>query len=206
MKILIGTPIHICKNYAMERWLENVSKVQAKTPADLLMIDNSPGPDYVERVKSYCVKYGIENYEIEHLELDSQKLSSDMRINVAQETLRRKILTNDYDAWFSWESDQLIPANTLDELMRLMDMGNYAMALSNCWARYDDSQLMTDMGCTLIKRVCLERACFLPERNGSISLNESDRYRSTFKQRVLMAGGNYIEIFGIITPIYHLDK
>jgi len=85
LKVLIGTPIHICKDYAMERWLENVSKLSY--PANLLMIDNSPNPDYIERVREYCEKYNIKNYKIEHLALD-QKLSSDMRINVAQEVLR----------------------------------------------------------------------------------------------------------------------
>ncbi len=205
MRILIGTPIHICKDYAMERWLKNVAKLQQQTPADLFLVDNSPGLEYVEKVKGYCEKYGVGNYKIEHLELD-QKLNSDMRINVAQEVIRRKILSSDHDTWFSWECDQLIPANALNELIRLMEAENYKMALHNCWARYDNNLPMTDMGCTLIKKECLEMACFLPERDGKISLNESDRYKSTFKQRVLKGGGNYIEAFGIITPIYHLDE
>ena len=41
MKILIGTPIHEVKDYAMERWLENVAKLQEVTPCDLLLVDNS---------------------------------------------------------------------------------------------------------------------------------------------------------------------
>ena len=50
MKILIGTPIHECKDYCMERWLKNVSKMEY--PADLLLVDNSPGLTYVEQVKN----------------------------------------------------------------------------------------------------------------------------------------------------------
>jgi len=55
MKILIGAPIHECKDYCMERWLKNVSKMEY--PADLLLVDNSPGLTYVEQVKDYCKKY-----------------------------------------------------------------------------------------------------------------------------------------------------
>src|SRR3989344_9317605 len=99
MKILIGTPIHISKDYCMEKWLENVSKLEY--PADFMMVDNSPvldpvrsktsakggssadqafqavrtsnGIDYVEKVKKYCAKYGITNYKIEHLELPPEQ-------------------------------------------------------------------------------------------------------------------------------------
>lgn len=187
----------------MERWLQNISKLEY--PADLLMVDNSPDLDYIEKAKGYCVKYGITNYKIEHLEI-SQELSSDMRINVAQEVLRRKILNSDYDAWFSWECDQIIPNNALNELIKLMETTNCKMALHNCWARFDSDLLMTDMGCTLIKKECLKKAWFLPERDGKISFNESDRYKSTFKERVLRSGGGFIEAFGVISPIYHLDN
>ena len=206
MKILIGTPIHQIKDYSMERWLENVSKLQLEYPADLLLVDNSPGLDYVEKVKGYCKNYGIKNYKIEHLELDQKKLSSDMRINVAQEVIRRKILSSDYDLWFSWECDQIIPNNTLGELIRLMEMANCAMILHNCWARWNSKELMTDMGCTLIKKECLEKSYFLPEADGNMSLNESDRFNSVFKDRVLKNGGSIIEAFGIINPIYHLNE
>jgi hypothetical protein len=43
MKVLIGTPIHQVKDYSMERWLANVRELRAHTPADLVLVDNSPG-------------------------------------------------------------------------------------------------------------------------------------------------------------------
>ena len=66
MKILIGTPIHQKKDYAIERWLENVSKLEY--PADLLMVDNSPGIEYMERAKGYCKRIGLKKYLIKHIE------------------------------------------------------------------------------------------------------------------------------------------
>ena len=206
MKILIGTPIHEVKDYSMERWLQNVSKLEY--PADLLIMDNSSGLDYVEKVKGYCAKYGIKNYKIEHLEI-SQKLEPDIRIEISQEMIRQYVLSHDYDAWFSWECDQIIPTNALDKLIRIMKAGDFMMVLPNCWARLNPALPSTDMGCTLIKRECLEKNDFLPERKDGISFDVSDRYMGMsmmFKERVLRDGGNCVEVYGIIDPIYHLDK
>ena len=118
MKILIGTPIHQVKDYAMERWLENVSKLEYQT--DLLLVDNSPGTDYVEKVKGYCAKYGITNYRIEHLEINPELSVSEI-IGRSTEIIRQEVLSHDYDAWFSWECDQLIPNNALRELIKMME-------------------------------------------------------------------------------------
>lgn len=203
MKVLIGTPIHICKDYCIERWLKNVSKLIY--PADFLMVDNSPGLDYLEKVKGYCTKYGVANYKIEHVEIDPA-IKGGMRIDVSEETIRRYVLSHNYDVWFSWECDQIIPTNALDELIRIMKAGNFMMVAHNCWWRESATSYCTDMGVTLIKRECLEKNWFLPQRNGNISLNESDRGEAWFKERVLKSGGNCVDVYGIINPIYHLKE
>lgn len=206
MKILIGTPVHECKDYCMERWLANVSKLEY--PADLLMVDNSPGTDYMERVRAYCVKCGIKNYTIEHLEI-GEKLGIDMRIEASQEIIRQYILSYDYDAWFSWECDQIIPTNALDKLIKIMKMGNFNMVVHNSWARWDTTIVNANMGVTLIRRECLEKNWFLPKKNGKISLDLSDGYdvnEAMFKKRVLRSEDKYIEVYGVIKPIYHLNE
>src|SRR3989344_6467868 len=96
MKILIGTPIHICKDYSMERWLENVSKLEY--PADFMMVDNSPGLDYIEKIKGYCAKYGIKNYKIEHLELLPEQGDGE-RVARSRGVIIQEILSHDYDGW-----------------------------------------------------------------------------------------------------------
>src|SRR3989344_1033770 len=101
MKVLIGTPINEVKDYAMERWLENVAKLQKVYPADLLMVDNSPGLEYVAKVKEYCAKYGIINYKIEHLEIGQWQPSAE-KIGRSREIIRQEFLSRDYEAWFSW--------------------------------------------------------------------------------------------------------
>ena len=205
MRVLIGTPIHEVKDYCMERWLKNVSRL--KYPADLLMVDNSPGTDYMKKVKRYCAKYGIKKYKIKHFDID-QDLGPDIRIERSQEIIRQYVLSHDIDAWFSWECDQIIPTDALDKLIKIMEDGKYMMVIHNCGARWDHTVLNTNMGVTLIKRKCLEKSWFLPKRNGKISLAISDSYDindpTIFKKRVLKNGGNYIEVFGAVKPIYHL--
>ena len=198
MRILIGTPIHEVKNYAIERWLANVS--QLEYPADLLMVDNSPGLKYMEKVKGYCAKYRLKNYKIHHFEID-QKLGPDIRIEASQEMLRQYVLSHDYDAWFSWECDQIIPPNALDKLIKLMAGGDYMMVVHNSWARWDSTILNTNMGITLITKECLEKCLFLPQKRGR-DVNDP----TVFKKRVLSSGGHYLEVFGVIKPIYHLDS
>src|SRR3989344_5552328 len=122
MKILIGTPIHAIKDYAMPRWLKNVAGLRKRTPADLLLVDNSPNLNYVEKVKEYCQKYGVENYKIKHFNFNQgiSRGKIEIRVQRAKEIIRREVLSQDYDAWFSWECDQIIPHNALEALIRIM--------------------------------------------------------------------------------------
>jgi hypothetical protein len=208
MKVLIGTPIHICKDYSMERWLENVSGLEY--PADFLMVDNSPGIEYMERVRGYCAKYGIKNYTLEHLEID-QQVGDCLRIDVSEEMIRQHLLSHDYDAWFSWECDQIIPTNALDKLVGMMEEGNFMMVNHNSWFRLSPGRFNTDMGCALIKRECmaLENNWFMPKRSGVISHSVADRWQDDdlwLWVRILKSGGNFINVYGAIDPIYHLDK
>lgn len=202
MKILIGTPIHQIKDYAMERWLENVSKLRLEYPADFLMVDNSPGFDYVEKVKGYCQKYTIKNYQIKHLEINQAQPPSE-RIGRSREIIRTEFLSKDYDAWFSWECDQIIPTYTLDRLTALMKTGNYMMIHPNSWAREIPGEPNATFGCCLIKRECLEKYGFLLEYPDMPDCWHGGEV--WFKKQVLKGGGNYIEVYGIINPIYHLN-
>jgi len=203
MKILIGTPIHQCKDYCMERWLENVAKLQKESPADLLMVDNSPGLDYVETVRGYCAKYGITNYKIEHLELPPEQ-RADERIGRSREAIRQEVLAKDYDAWFTWECDQIIPTNTLDELASIMEAGDYMMIYPNAWSRGITAEPDANFGIALIKRECLEKYGFLLEYPDMRPCwHDGDVW---FKKQVLAGGGNCLDVFGIINPIYHLRK
>lgn len=203
LKILIGTPIHQVKDYCMERWLANVAKLQKKSPADLLLVDNSPDLSYVEKVKGYCKKYGITNYKIEHLVIHQGQPVAE-RIGRCREIIRQEFLSKDYDAWFSWESDQIIPADALGKLVKIMSAGNYMMIHPNSWDRVLPGEPDANFGVCLIRRETLEKYGFLLEYPDMRDCWHGGE--AWFKKQVLKGGGNYIEVYGLIKPIYHLDK
>lgn len=189
----------------MERWIKNVTELTAITSADLFLVDNSPTPDYIEKVKGYCEKYGVKNYKIEHLEVD-QELGIDVRIEMSHEMIRQYILSSQaYDAWFSWECDVLIPADSLTKLIGLMEMGKFMMVAHNCWARDDSTKLNTDMGLTLIGEKCLKNNWLPPKIESQTGSDIYGLYENC-PERILKNGGNFIEVFGVITSIYHLSE
>lgn len=203
MKILIGTPIHEIKDYCMERWITNVAELQKASPADLLLVDNSPGFDYVEKVKGYCKKHGFSNYQIMHFEIQQGEPKGE-KVGRAREIIRQYVLSRGYDAWFSWESDQIIPTSTLSILSHVMEAGNYAMVHPGTWSKEVQLQPEVNFGVCLIQKQPLEKHGFLieyPNMSGSWLENEI-----MFKKHILKEGGSYIEVYGLIKPIYHLDK
>lgn len=204
-KILIGATIHICKDYSMKQWLQNVAKLQQQTPADFLMVDNSPSSDYIEKVKGYCAKYEIKNYRIIHIELPSGQGKFE-RIARSREIIRQEILSRDYDVWFTWDCDQIIPTNTLDKLVAIMKAGDYMMVNPNKWNREVPSDPNIDFGCSLIKRECLEKYGFILEFGTDPDMpNSWEPGEAWFRKQVLRGGGSYINVYGIINPIYHLN-
>ncbi|MBF8249474.1 MAG: hypothetical protein HW400_75 [Candidatus Levybacteria bacterium] len=213
MKILIGTPIHQMKDYCMGRWLQNVAKLQEKTPADLLLMDNSPGLSYVERVRGYCRKYKIKNYKIEHLDFN-QGMSVDKkrdRIEKAEEIIGQKALSGEYDCWFSWECDQIIPVNALDKLTKLMNASKTMIVTHNSWFRGRTNAYLADFGVALINKKCLKKfgplLRFIASKDYStMTMERKLGDEGWFKKRVLRNGGNYMDVFGVIGPICHLDR
>ena len=192
MKILIGTPIH--KNYdnLMKKWLKNVSKLEY--PADFLMVDSSSGLNYVEKVKEYCSKNRIKNYQIEHIDVH-QENGMDEMIGRSREIIRQYILSHNYDAWFSWECDQLIPADTLDKLVEVMEEGGFTMVCNLEQGKFSinpKAEPNDDFGCVLIRRNSLEKYGFLLEYpNMPNTWHAGARW---FKKRLIGSGGRYIEV------------
>lgn len=203
MKILIGTPIHAIKDYSMELWLANVAKLIKRTPADLLLVDNSPDEEYMDKVKSYCQKLEIKKYKLKHIDVH-QENGIDERIGRSREAIRQEILDSDYDVWFSWESDQIIQPDSLDKLVKLMQKGNYMIVSHASWRRDNPTETENNFGCALIKRECLEKYGFLLEYPDMPT--HWHRGENWFKAQVLKGGGNYAEVFGLIKPIIHLNK
>lgn len=204
MRILIGTPIHEVKDYCMERWLISVSRL--KYPADLLMIDNSPTTGYLKKIKGYCQKHQVKNYKIIHINTtqEASDLGIDIRIELSQERIRQEVLSNGYEAWFSWECDQLLPTDVLDKLINLMESGGFMIVAHNAWFKNGDAGFNMDMGCTLISRECLKKYCLSPKYSLKNIYNRWQGQPEKYKDRVVLAGGKCLDVIGVIGPIYHL--
>lgn len=204
MKILIGTPVHESCDYAMQRWLKNVFSLEYS--ADLLMVDNTPGPEYVEKVKSYFKKSGLKNYTIEHIELPPEQKVFE-RVARSREVIRLKLLSENYDAWFSWECDQIIPATALDTLVEIMTSGNFMIVSHNNWTRQIPDLPNFDLGVALISRPVLEKYSFILDFGTDPDMPATwEPGEAWLRKRVLRGGGNFVEIDGVIKPVYHLNK
>lgn len=204
-KVLIGSTIHESKDYCAERWLENVSELIKNTPADFLIVDNSPGLGYIKKLKSYCQKFGLHPKFI-HLELPSSQEKYE-RIARCREEIRKEILRGGYDAWFVWESDQIIPADTLTKLLNILEGGNYMMVNPDKKMRDFPDVENTDFGCCMIRRDALEKYSFILDFGSDPEMPATwEPGEAWFKRRVVRGGGSYLDVFGVITPIYHLDK
>lgn len=207
MKVLIATPVHKAKDYSMERWLRNVKELRKQTPADFLMVDNTQGLDYAKKIQKHCTDLEIKDYELEHLDLP-KSVEKHERITKSWEAIRKYVLNNGYDVWFTWECDQIIPKNALDVLAKHMQRGGYQLVHANTWAREIPGELNPNFGCALIARESLEKYSFLDAENMNIRNpgNPWDSAEVFFKRRVLRGGGKYAELYGLISPIQHLDN
>jgi|SRR3989344_1354953 len=211
MKILIGTPIHEVKDYCMERWLKNVAALREVYPADFLMVDNSPGLKYIEKVKGYCKKYGIKNYQIKHLQIaqgESISKSADEQIHErvarSQEIIRQFVLSVDYDAWFSWECDQIIPVDSLDKLIGIMKVGNFMMVNHNCLDKNVPEGLCFDWGITLVSREYFKKYGFLLEFGKEPEPDSWYNAQAWYRKRLKRDGSPFIDLSGVISPVLHL--
>jgi len=211
MMILIGTPIHISKDYCMERWLENVAKVRQVYQTDFLMVDNSPGLDYVKKVKGYCEKIGIKDYQIKHLEIAQGELVNKSvdeqiheRVARSQEIIRQFVLSKDIDIWFSWECDQIIPIDGLDKLIGVMKMGNFMMVNHNIWDKNVPGGLCFDWGVTLVSRAYLEKYGFLLEYGTDPEPDTWYNAQAWYRKRLKRDGSPFIDLVGVISPVLHL--
>lgn len=204
MKVLIGTPIHESKDYCMQRWIANVAQLLKHSPADLMLVDNSPGLEYMEKVKGYCTKHGITNYKLEHLELPPEQ-KVDERVARSREIIRKEILAHDYDTWFCWESDQIIPADALTKLAGLMQAGKLMLVVHNNLIRQIPGAIGLDLGIALVSRKALTKYSFILKFGTDPDMPDNwDEGDQWYKKRLLRDGGNYIDVLGVLDPILHL--
>lgn len=211
MKVLIGTPIHISKDYCIERWLKNVAELRKVHKTDFIMVDNSPDLSYVEKVKGYCKKIGMGGYTIKHPNIPQGKSvnkNTDEQIHErvanCQEIIRQFVLSKDYDVWFSWECDQIIPTDGLDKLLKIMASGKYIMVNHNIWDKNVPGAFCFDWGLTLVKREYLQKYGFLLEYGTDPEPDTWYNAEAWYRKRLKRDNAPFIDMVGVIDPVLHL--
>lgn len=203
-KILIGTPVHECKDYAMERWLKSLYNLDY--PFDLLMVDNSPNSKYLRKINYYCKKYGIKNYQLVHLDFDKNS-SIDERLSASREVIRQAVLAKNYDAWCSLECDVIVPTDALTKLINLLE--DYWMVSHAYPARDNPEETNVEFGLSLIKRQALLKYGFAGQYGYVDPLRPNSYYGNDvwFIRRLNRDNeGKHIHVYGTIRPIYHLNE
>ena len=205
MKVLIGTPIRDIKEYGIRRWLKSVSELNWDNYL-LFMVDNSDTPDFSERVKKYCQEINFTKYELLHLE-DMGGRESEARLVLSREEIRKKLLSGDWQYWFSWECDIVLPSNVLKELFRFVP--EFDVVNHNYPDKQDKNMEVGGIGCSIYKREILERFSFL-EGGGyaecdPLMLNCYYSGDSWLARRVLRTGYKVIDLHNLF-EVKHLGQ
>ncbi len=196
---------HAPKDYAMESWIQNVAQVQLEYLYDFLIVDNSPSPDYAKQLNNYCQKYKVKNYIIRYISLPPEQEKFE-RIARSREVIREYLLAHNYDAWFSWESDILIPVNALEKLINIVNSGDYLFVAHNNWTRQISDMPNFDWGLALVRREALEKYSFILNFGTDPEMPETyEPSEAWFRKRVLRDGGKFIEVDGVFA-VKHLNN
>lgn len=175
-KVLLVCPTYGGKGYVLGRYVDRIKNLTYPN-YEILMIDNSQGEEYFNKIKSLGVNVLKGKWDER----------SKIRLTNSQNLLRDKFLEGDYEYMFMLEQDLIPPTDIIEKLMfhnKDVVGGWYYITssprpcLSREWTLIDMKfspvpPLMIDMskerlmkcflgsfGCTLIKRKVLEKIRF----------------------------------------------
>jgi hypothetical protein len=200
MTILLATPIHSEKDYCMRKWLEHIK--QFNLP--VLLVDNSPSEElYSETLSGYIAEVGLTNVTVVHIDIAS--LDRDERLANAREEIREYVVDNNYDYWFSLESDVFVsggdiaPSGAVAELLKYTpEFDGVHHSVESRADSYDDFSWGFDL--SLISKATLEEFTFLLEFGEVDPLMPLCWHggESWFNRRMYRAGYKFLYLYGVI--------
>lgn len=151
-RVLVACPTHQLKEYSMQEWIDCVNALDYPN-YDILVVDNSPTPDFYERWE--------DKVNMIHLPNQDQSEVASARINASMEVIKKHFLEGDYTWWFNLESDVIVPPNMLKTLLEY----------PSDWTSHDyevrgGGGRMTGIGCSLLSRDIAEVANFASNVHG----------------------------------------
>jgi GT2 family glycosyltransferase len=202
--VLIGTPMHVCKDYAFKRWLDALEAIEYPV-REMLWVDNSPGLDYYEYLKANTPK----NIKTTVIHIDITYHDPEERVGIAREEIRKKVLEEGFDWWFSWEADTIAPPDVITKMMKYSD--EFKVIHHASPSRQDPDTDGNSFGLSLIHRDILARFGFALEWGNVDPLMPHCWHGvdSWFNRRVCRdpgPDGKFIELYGVVKPLLHLNE
>jgi hypothetical protein len=146
-KILVACPNHEIKEYAFQRWIDNVKGLTYPN-YDIFVSDNSPNDDFMNRWKDQVPIERIDTTNMNHLMVK--------RLNYSYEAIRQKFLASNYDYLMVIESDVIPPSNIIELLLQRGQDGDW---ISHAYPTRDGNGLedaIQGLGCSLLSRRLIE--------------------------------------------------
>lgn len=140
-KVLVTCPTHEVKEYCFQEWID-MAKNLTYPNYDILVVDNSPNEDYLN-------KWGSKVPMI-HIDADQDPQKKGERICQSMSKAKEFFILGNYDWWMNIESDNIPPSNVIETLM---EYGNGADWTSHCYPCDDNSDcLLQGIGCSLLSK------------------------------------------------------
>lgn len=143
MKILLATTTYEGKKNCLDEWVKSVNKIVGDF--DLLLVDNSENTEYAEYLKSLGLN-------VIHLDLVGDDYS---RMAATCEWIRNYCIENNYDKWFSLETDVIVPPQTLTVLQM-----HEADWVGIPYRKTNSTDFSSEFGCSLFDRNIMENTHF----------------------------------------------
>jgi len=121
--IVIGTPVHESKAYAMTEWLDSVNALIMPDGIEkkLIIVDNSPTNDFIADIDAYIKEKGYDFIETSRLPILGTS-ESENRMGKSREEFTKKLKTKVGTEWFlSWECDIIVEPEALLKLWKFKD-------------------------------------------------------------------------------------
>lgn len=141
-KILVACPTHKVKEYAFQRWIDNIKNLTYPN-YEVLVVDNSPDDSYVNKWKDK-----IPMLYLPDTNQDPQKMGE--RICKSMAVIKDHFLKGNYIYWMNIEADNIPPKDVIETLLKY---GNGADWISHCYPAYPGSETLEQgIGCSLLSR------------------------------------------------------
>jgi len=142
-KILVACPVHECKEYSFQRWIDNVKQLTYPL-FDIFVVDNSPNENFINRYKDQ-----IPMVHLPDTNQDGNHYHE--RITKSMTVIQKYFLSGDYSRWFNLECDIIPPKDIIEFLLY---WGRNTDWISHCYEiRQDDTgNIQQGIGCSMLSR------------------------------------------------------